>query len=98
MGVYGARFGACVRPADVEIDKMQLLHLVHLWSCSPFPSGDGEDRLIFDRLRGEDHACAGNATVYCALDPKGGMHETRLAYMAGKGVSPLLAAKAGSVR
>jgi hypothetical protein len=98
MGLYAESFGGFVRPSGLTIDKMKLLHHVHLWSCSPFPSGDGEDRLIFDRLRGEEHACTGNATVYYALDPKDGMHETRLAYMASKGVSPQLAAKAGSVR
>jgi len=97
-GVYREKFGGFVRPSGLAINKMELLHLVHLWSCSPFPSGDGEDRLIFDRLRGEEHACTGNATVYCALDPKDGMHETRLAFMAAKGVTPNLAAKAGSVR
>jgi hypothetical protein len=98
QGVYSEMFGGFVRPSGLAIDKMQLLHLVHLWSCSPFPSGDGEDRLMFDRLRVEEHACTGNATVYCALDPKDGMHETRLAYMAGKGVSPRLAVKTDSVR
>jgi hypothetical protein len=97
-GVYKEQFGGFVRPSGLAINKMKLLHLVHLWSCSPFPSGDGEDRLIFDRLRGEEHACTGNATVYYAIDPKDGMHLSRLAYMASKGVSPQLAAKAGSIR
>ena len=96
--MYREKFGGFVRPSGLAINKMKLLSLVHLWSCSPLPSDDGEDRLIFDRLRGEEHACTGNATVYCALDSKDGMHETRLAYMAGKGVSPHVAAKAGSVR
>jgi hypothetical protein len=98
MGLYGEQFGGFVRPSGLAINKMKLLHLVHLWSCSPFPSGDGEDRLVFDRLRGEEHACTGKATVFCALDPKDGMHETRLAFMAAKGVSHRLAAKVDSVR
>jgi hypothetical protein len=97
-GVYRQKFGGFVRPSGLAINKMKLLYLVHLWSCSPFPCGGGEDRLIFDYLRGEEHGCTGNTTVYCAIDPKDGMHETRLAYMARKGVSPHLAAKAGSVR
>jgi len=97
-GVYRQEFGGFVRPSGLAINKMKLLHLVHLWSCSNFPTGDGEDRLIFDRLRGEKHGCTGNATVYYALDPKDSMHKTRLAFMASKGVSPAVAAKTGSVR
>jgi hypothetical protein len=97
-GLYNETFGGFVRPSGLAINKMRLLHHVHLWSCSPFPTGDGEDRLVFDRLRGEEHGCTGNATVYCALDPKDGMHETRLEFMASKGASPRFAEKAGSVR
>ena len=97
-GVFKDKFGGFVRPSGMAINKLQLLHLVHLWSCSPFKTGDGEDRLMFDRLRGEEHGCTGNPTVYYALDPKDGMHATRLAFMKSKGVEFTATQKTGSVR
>lgn len=97
-GVFKDKFGGFVRPSGLAINKMKLLYLVHLWSCSPYPTGDGEDRLVFDRLRSEEHACTGNATVYYALDPKDGMHATRLAFMKSKDVKYTATRKTGSVR
>lgn len=62
-GNYAERFGGFVRPGGLAIDKLQLLHLVHLWSCAAFASGDGEDRLVFEQLRRESHGCTGAASV-----------------------------------
>lgn len=85
-GIYAKKFGGFVRPSGLAINKLELLHIVHLWSCSPYASGDGEDRLIFDKLRDEPHGCTGLATVFCALDPKDAAHPYRVAFMRSKGV------------
>jgi hypothetical protein len=97
-GIYRSTYGGFVRPSGLAINKLKLLKLVHLWACSPFASGDGEDRLIFFGLRGEEHACTGNPTVYVTIDPKDSKHNTRIAYMAAKGIAPTLVAKIDSAR
>lgn len=97
-GIYAERFGGFVRPSGLAIDKLQLLHLVHLWSCAAFASGDGEDRLVFERLRGEPHGCTGAATVCVALDPNDAMHALRLDFMRARGVDCALTAKRESSR
>lgn len=97
-GIYAQRLGGFVRPSGLAIDKLQLLHLTHLWSCSPFTTGDGEDRLVFEHLRREPHGCTGQATVYYALDPKDGLHATRLAFMKSRGVIFRSETKEESVR
>ncbi|MGV3653587.1 MAG: glycosyltransferase [Noviherbaspirillum sp.] len=97
-GIYAKDFGGFVRPSGLAINKIQLLHVVHLWSCSPFASGDGEDRLVFEQLRNAPHGCTQAATVYCALDPKDAMHGVRLAFMRSRGVDFPAAAKAESTR
>ncbi len=97
-GIYAERFGGFVRPSGLAIDKLQLLPLVHLWSCAAFAGGDGEDRLVFEQLRAEPHACTGAATVCVALDPNDGMHAQRLAFMRARGVDYAGDAKAESSR
>jgi len=85
-GIYAERFDGFVRPSGLAIDKLQLLHLVHLWSCAAFAGGDGEDRLVFEQLRKEPHGCTGVASVCMALDPKDSMHGRRVAFMRSRGV------------
>ena len=86
-GLYATRFGGFVRPSGLTLHKIKLLPLVHLWSSSPFANGDGEDRLIFDRLRKEtSYACTGNASVYCPIDPNDSMHEIRMNFIKSKGI------------
>ena len=97
-GVYAERFGGFVRPSGMTINKLELLPIVHLWACSPFPTGDGEDRLIFQALRGEPHACTGLATVFYAIDPKDAMHATRSEFMRRQGVARVPSTKQHSVR
>ncbi|RJG05395.1 glycosyltransferase family 2 protein [Noviherbaspirillum cavernae] len=97
-GIYAKNFGGFVRPSGLAINKMQLLHIVHLWSCSAFATGDGEDRLIFEQLRNEPHGCTEAATVYCALDPKDMLHDYRVSFMRSKGVEFVSTAKAESTR
>ncbi|HZW20897.1 hypothetical protein [Noviherbaspirillum sp.] len=97
-GIYAQEFGGFVRPSGLAINKMALLHLVHLWSCSPFTTGDGEDRLLFEHLRKEAHGCTGAATVYCAIDPRDVLHEVRAAFMRCKGVEFRSGAKSESSR
>lgn len=86
-GIYAERFGGFVRPSGLAIDKLQLLHVVHLWSCAAFAGGDGEDRLVFEQLRKEPHGCTGVASVCMALDPKDSMHGRRVAFMRSRGVA-----------
>jgi hypothetical protein len=97
-GVYKDKFGGFVRPSGLLIDKMQLLHLVHLWSCAPFPNGDGEDRLIFENLRKESHGCTQQATVYASIDPRDGMHQLRLKFINSKGIAVSIDTKHESIR
>ncbi len=78
-GIFKERFGGFVRPSALLINKLKLSHILHLWSISPFPSGDGEDRLIFkELLRVPDFGETGIPTVNCAIDPADGMHQQRL--------------------
>ncbi|HJV90388.1 MAG TPA: hypothetical protein VJ623_08800 [Holophagaceae bacterium] len=78
-GVFKDKFGGFVRPSALLLNKINLLHILHLWSFSPFPSGDGEDRLIFNELlKFHDYGETGVPTVNCALDPADGMHAFRL--------------------
>lgn len=98
QGLYATRFGGFVRPSALAIDKLQLLHIVHLWSCAAFAAGDGEDRLLFEQLRREPHGCTGSATVCCALDPSDALHAQRLQFMRERGVQYSGGAKIGSSR
>jgi len=84
-GLYKDDFGGFVRPSGLLLNKLQLPHLLHLWSESPLPSGDGEDRLVFNQLRDLPHGFTGRASVYYALDPNDRMHAARLAFMQGQG-------------
>lgn len=97
-GICKNNFGGFVRPSGMAINKLALLHLIPLWADSPFPDGDGEDRLMFGRLRHHSHRCTGQATVYYALDPKDWMHTYRLRYMAEQGIEHLWSDKQGSCR
>lgn len=98
QGIYKQNFGGFVRPSGMAIDKLTLLHMVNLWSCSPFPSGDGEDRLIFEHIKQHPHCCTGKATVYYSLDPKDSMHPHRVLFMKNQGVIHEWADKEGSCR
>lgn len=97
-GIYAQEFGGFVRPSGLAINKMQLLHLVHLWSCKAFAGGDGEDRLVFAQLRHEPHGCTEAATVYCALDPRDELHDYRVTFMRSKGVDYVSSDKLESTR
>ena len=97
-GIFAERFGGFVRPSGLAINKLQLLHIVHLWSCAAFAGGDGEDRLLFEQLRKEPHGCTGVASVCMAIDPKDAMHATRVAFMRSRGIEVEVAAKVGSSR
>lgn len=97
-GAYKAKFGGFVRPSGMAINKLEMLDIVHLWSCSPTSRGDGEDRLVFSHLRGESNACTEQPTVYYSLDPRDGMHPVRVQYMQSKGITCTIVDKQGSVR
>lgn len=97
-GMFNERFGGYVRPSGLAVDQLAMLKYLHLWSASPFAGGDGEDRVIFDRLRHEPHGCSGEATVCYALDPMDPAHGARLEFMESQGVAFRSAIKAESVR
>ncbi|MBL9152509.1 MAG: glycosyltransferase family 2 protein [Verrucomicrobiales bacterium] len=98
QGIYAETYGGFVRPSGLTIDKLALLKYVHLWSTAGTPSGDGEDRVIFSRLRHEPHACTGQATVCCAIDPHDPAHPARVEFMHRKGITFRSQTKSESTR
>jgi hypothetical protein len=97
-GCYAKKLGGFVRPSGLAVNKLQLMKIHHLWSISAFPTGDGEDRLIFDLLRHESHGCTGKATVFCAIDPNDVLHAMRVAFMQSKGIKIEIGKKLDSSR
>jgi len=98
-GVFKDRFGGFVRPSALMIDKLKLGSILHLWSESPFATGDGEDRLIFNALLPfKDFGESAVATVNCSIDPKDSMHGMRLNSLAQKGIHIPSIIKADSIR
>lgn len=88
-GVYKNSFGGFVRPSALLVNKVKLAPILHLWSTSPFPSGDGEDRLIFKELL--KHRRFGQTrvpTVNCSLDPADGLHARRMESMGRQVAEP----------
>ncbi|HUN92741.1 MAG TPA: hypothetical protein VMU33_11830 [Burkholderiaceae bacterium] len=99
LGIYAERFGGFVRPSALMIDKVALPDALPLWSMAPFSGGDGEDRLVFERLRREPaHGATGRLTVYAALDPRDDNHAVRRAYIESRGVAMPAIAKPDSTR
>lgn len=80
-GVFARRFGGFVRPSGLVINKLKLLHVVHLLSLTVREKGIIEDRIFFNYLREQPHACTQKASVYYTLDPKDGMHPYRVEFM-----------------
>lgn len=97
-GIYAQAFGGFVRPSGLAVNKLHILHLLHLWSGAKWDAGDGEDRLLFDQLRHLPHGCTNAATVYCAIDPKDELHDFRLRFMKSRGVDVEISPKADSSR
>lgn len=97
-GIYADKFGGFVRPSGMMFNKMQVMHLLHLLSMSPYPTGDGEDRLFFKPLKDLPNACSNAPTVYYSLDPNDSMHEYRMQYMKQHGIDYKFDQKPQSVR
>jgi tetratricopeptide (TPR) repeat protein/ADP-heptose:LPS heptosyltransferase len=98
-GIFAKSHGGFVRPSGLLINKIKLMHILYLWSCSPYDSGDGEDRLIFEKLRLEPHACTNIPSVYYSLDRKDGMHSVRIEFIKSKNINlDNISDKIGSVR
>jgi hypothetical protein len=97
-GFFAEQFGGFVRPSGMAINKLQLMHIVHLWAYSPYPTGDGEDRVIFNQLRPEPFGCTNRASVYYAIDPMDGIHSLRLDFMKSKGIEYIFEEKQNSCR
>jgi len=99
LGCYAQRYGGFVRPSALMIDKLALPEVLHLWSLSPYPGGDGEDRLVFEALRHDaSHASTGEHTVYYALDPRDANAALRAQYMRSRGITPPPVSKPDSTR
>ncbi len=97
-GLY-SKVGGFVRPSALAINKLAMPQVVPLWSYSVLPNGDGEDRIVFSRLRRERaFGVTGSATVGYTLDPRDSMHGVRLKFLARKGVNFVDVPKAESVR
>jgi len=99
QGLYRNRDGGFVRPSALMIDKLALGDALHLWSLAKYPTGDGEDRLLFERLLrepppGRTDAC----TVHYAIDPRDGLHDLRCDFMRRLGVAPPAIRKSDSTR
>jgi hypothetical protein len=82
-GVFKTNYGGFVAPSCMMMDKLRCHMLFPLWAAALYPSGDGEDRRIFSTLQEQGYRWASTrqATSYCTLDPKDGMHEHRLNWM-----------------
>jgi hypothetical protein len=87
-GIFKERFGGFVAPSCMMLDKSVCHMLLPFWSVAMFADGGGEDRRIFEKLRG--HGFPGGAThratSYCTLDPNDAAHPLRIEWMRGKGV------------
>jgi glycosyltransferase involved in cell wall biosynthesis len=84
-GLYKDDFGGFVRPSGLLINKLKLASILHLWADALSPSGDGEDRLMFNQLRNLAHGFTGRASVYYAIDPKDSMHAKRIEFINKQG-------------
>lgn len=97
-GVF-RKVGGFVRPSALAINKLAMSRVVHLWSHSSLPNGDGEDRIVFAQLRRErNFGSTGTPTVCFALDPKDDMHGIRMKFMKLKGVDCATVTKLESLR
>lgn len=97
-GVYRKMYGGFVRPSGLLFNKLNMLPVLSLWSQSPFESGDGEDRLIFEAIKELSHACSNQATVFYTLDAKDGNHDLRMTYIRQQGINYDFETKVESVR
>ncbi len=97
-GIYQERFGGFVRPSALAINKLELASVLHFWSASIGPHGDGEDRLVFEALISKPHGQTGKPTVYCPIDPRDQMHSVRSTFIASRGMGLAPGSKNDSVR
>jgi hypothetical protein len=64
-GINQQRFGGFVSPSNLLLDKEACHFVMPYWSLSPFPGGDGEDRLVFKALlEHKAWAASGQYTCY----------------------------------
>jgi len=92
-GIYKETLGGFVRPSALLLNKLKLAHILHLWSVSPYRTGDEEDRLVFGQLlKVGDYGQTGVPTLNCCLDPGDKMHDLRMKSlgMEGRVIQPKL--------
>jgi tetratricopeptide (TPR) repeat protein len=81
-GIFAKAHGGFVRTSGLLINKIKLMHILYLWSfANKNDNEDEENRLIFDKLRFEPHACTGTPSIYYTLNPKDSMHSIRMEYI-----------------
>jgi hypothetical protein len=68
-GINQKVFGGFVQPSTLMIDKLACQSVVPLWANAAFADGSGEDRLVFEALRGAPFGCSQEATTFCTLSP-----------------------------
>lgn len=99
QGLYRRREGGFVRPSALMIDKLAVIDALHLWSLAKYPTGDGEDRLLFERLlREPPPGDTGVCSVYYSIDPRDELHDMRRDYMRQFGVEMPSVRKGDSTR
>ena len=63
-GVYVPGFGGFVGTSGLMLDKIACHEVLPAWSLSRFEHGDGEDRMVFERLKGLPYGATGRHTVF----------------------------------
>lgn len=80
-GTFKAIFNGYVRPSALIVDKIKTEEITFNWSKAlNIGTGDGDDRLIFSSLlKFKDFGETGKYTLNYVIDPKDGMHKSRVA-------------------
>ena len=63
-GVYDRAFGGFVGTSGLMLDKLACHEILPTWSISRFARGDGEDRMVFERLKGLPYGSTEQYTVF----------------------------------
>lgn len=63
-GLFNAQFGGFVDTNTLMLDKLACHDVLPAWSMSPFAGGVGEDRVVFERIRGMPYGATGRHTAY----------------------------------
>jgi hypothetical protein len=81
-GAFQETFGGFVDTSSLMLEKGRCHMVLPLWAIAMFPTGDGEDRTVFQALKAMTGRCTGKATSFYRLNPADGNHVHRLAWIA----------------